>query len=39
MNAVNDALKPFGIRHFEMPATSERLWQAIHAASGGKAAA
>jgi len=29
MNAVNDALAPLGIRHFEMPATPERLWQAI----------
>jgi carbon-monoxide dehydrogenase large subunit len=32
MNAINDALAPLGIRHFEMPATPERLWQAIHAA-------
>jgi carbon-monoxide dehydrogenase large subunit len=31
MNAVNDALAPLGIRHFEMPATPERLWRAIHA--------
>lgn len=30
MNAVNDALAPLGIRHFEMPATPARLWQAIH---------
>src|SRR5215210_1522070 len=30
MNAVNDALRPLGIRHFEMPATPERLWQVIH---------
>jgi carbon-monoxide dehydrogenase large subunit len=29
MNAVNDALAPLGIRHFEMPATPERLWKAI----------
>ncbi len=34
MNAVNDALTPLGIRHFEMPATPERLWQAIHKANG-----
>jgi carbon-monoxide dehydrogenase large subunit len=32
MNAVNDALAPLGIRHFEMPATPARLWQAIRAA-------
>ena len=29
MNAVCDALRPLGIRHLDMPATSERLWQAI----------
>jgi aerobic carbon-monoxide dehydrogenase large subunit len=29
MNAINDALAPLGIRHFEMPATPERLWRAI----------
>jgi len=34
MNAINDALAPLGIRHFEMPATPERLWQAIHKAKG-----
>ncbi len=34
MNAVNDALAPLGIRHFEMPATPERLWRAIYA--GGR---
>ena len=32
MNAVCDALKPLGIRHFDMPATSHRIWQAIQAA-------
>jgi len=32
MNAVNDALAPLGIRHFDMPATPYRLWQAIAAA-------
>ncbi|MFT5181771.1 MAG: carbon-monoxide dehydrogenase large subunit [Alphaproteobacteria bacterium] len=29
MNAVCDALRPLGIRHFDMPATSQRVWQAI----------
>jgi carbon-monoxide dehydrogenase large subunit len=29
MNAVNDALAPLGIRHFDMPATPYRLWSAI----------
>jgi carbon-monoxide dehydrogenase large subunit len=32
MNAVNDALAPLGIRHFDMPATPERLWRAISSA-------
>jgi carbon-monoxide dehydrogenase large subunit len=34
MNAVNDALAPLGIRHFDMPATPGRVWQAIQAARG-----
>jgi carbon-monoxide dehydrogenase large subunit len=33
MNAVNDALYQVGIRHFDMPATPARVWQAIAAAS------
>jgi len=32
MNAVNDALAPLGVRHLDMPATPERVWQAIRAA-------
>lgn len=32
MNAVVDALRPFGIRHLDMPATPERVWAAIAAA-------
>jgi carbon-monoxide dehydrogenase large subunit len=32
MNAVNDALAPLGIRHFDMPATPCRVWSAIVAA-------
>ena len=34
MNAINDALAPLGIRHFDMPATPARVWQAIHDARG-----
>jgi len=30
-NAVVDALKEFGVKHVEMPATPERLWRIIHA--------
>ncbi len=29
VNAVVDALSPFGIRHLEMPMTPERVWRAI----------
>jgi carbon-monoxide dehydrogenase large subunit len=32
MNAINDALAPLGIRHFDMPATPERVWAVIQAA-------
>ena len=31
VNAVVDALSPFGITHVEMPTTSARIWQAIRA--------
>jgi aerobic carbon-monoxide dehydrogenase large subunit len=30
MNAIIDALAPYGIRHIDMPATPERVWRAIH---------
>lgn len=33
MNAINDALAPLGIRHFDMPATPARVWTAIRAAT------
>ena len=29
INAMLDALRPLGVRHIDMPATSERIWQAI----------
>ncbi|HYR34032.1 MAG TPA: xanthine dehydrogenase family protein molybdopterin-binding subunit [Burkholderiales bacterium] len=32
MNAVVDALAQAGVRHFEMPATPRRLWEALQAA-------
>jgi carbon-monoxide dehydrogenase large subunit len=32
MNAVIDALRQAGVRHFEMPATSARIWKAIQEA-------
>ncbi len=31
MNAINDALAPLGIRHFDMPATPARVWAAMQA--------
>jgi carbon-monoxide dehydrogenase large subunit len=32
MNALVDALAEYGIRHIDMPATPERVWQAIETA-------
>ena len=32
INAVVDALRPFGINDIQMPATPERVWRAIHEA-------
>jgi len=39
VNAVVDALAPFGVRHLEMPVTPERVWAAIREAraKGGAA--
>jgi carbon-monoxide dehydrogenase large subunit len=34
-NAVMDALAPLGLRHVDMPLTSERLYHAIQSASNG----
>jgi carbon-monoxide dehydrogenase large subunit len=31
MNAVIDALAPFGVTDLEMPATPERVWRALRA--------
>jgi carbon-monoxide dehydrogenase large subunit len=32
MNAVLDALAPFGVAELEMPATPERVWRALEEA-------
>src|SRR5262249_2379062 len=32
MNAVMNALEPFGVTHLDMPATPARIWQAIETA-------
>ena len=38
INAVVDALWDFGVRHVEMPATPQKVWQAIQEAKTEKAA-
>lgn len=30
LNAVHDALRPYGIRHLDMPLTPSKVWQALH---------
>ncbi|MDT7707758.1 MAG: aerobic carbon-monoxide dehydrogenase large subunit [Pseudonocardiales bacterium] len=32
-NAVVDALRPFGVRHVDLPCTPEKVWRAIHSPS------
>jgi hypothetical protein len=32
MLAVMNALEPLGVKEFDMPATSERVWQAVRSA-------
>ncbi len=34
MNAVLDALRPAGVRHMDMPASAQRVWQALRAGEG-----
>jgi carbon-monoxide dehydrogenase large subunit len=36
MNAIIDALKPLGIKHVDMPASPDRLWQMIQQAQGAR---
>ena len=36
INAIVDALAELGVRHIEMPATSERVWRAIRAAAAAR---
>jgi carbon-monoxide dehydrogenase large subunit len=33
MNAINDALAPAGVRNFHMPATPQRIWDAMRGAA------
>jgi aerobic carbon-monoxide dehydrogenase large subunit len=37
MNAIVDALSEYGVRHIDMPATPERVWQAIRHAQAAPA--
>jgi len=39
INAVVDALKEYGVRHMNMPATSQKVWQIIQNSSAKLAAA
>jgi carbon-monoxide dehydrogenase large subunit len=39
INAILDALAPLGVEDVEMPATPERVWQAIRNAANGKGSA
>jgi carbon-monoxide dehydrogenase large subunit len=39
INAVCDALEPFGIRHIDKPVTPARVWAAIQGGRGGREAA
>jgi carbon-monoxide dehydrogenase large subunit len=32
VNAVLDALAPFGVRHVDMPLTAEKIWRALDGA-------
>lgn len=38
VNAVLDALAPLGVKHVDMPLTSQRLWRLIHGAESGTSA-
>ena len=37
VNAVVDALSEYGIRHLDMPLTSQKVWRAMQSAKGGQA--
>ena len=38
INALVDALQPYGVRHIDMPATPEKVWAAIQAGQSKRAA-
>jgi aerobic carbon-monoxide dehydrogenase large subunit len=37
IHAILDALKPYGVKHIDMPATPEVVWRAIQAGKGARA--
>ena len=37
VNAVVDALKPFHVKHLDMPLTPEKVWRAMNVSNGGNA--
>jgi aerobic carbon-monoxide dehydrogenase large subunit len=37
LNAIVDALRPFGVNDIDMPCTPERVWRAVNQSSGGVA--
>jgi carbon-monoxide dehydrogenase large subunit len=39
VNAVVDALQPFGVRHLDMPLRPERVWRAMQSNGAGRATA
>jgi carbon-monoxide dehydrogenase large subunit len=36
INAVLDALRPLGVENIDMPATPQRVWEAIERAKGAR---
>jgi aerobic carbon-monoxide dehydrogenase large subunit len=36
VNAIVDALEPYGVRHLDMPCTPDRVWTAMHRAAAGR---
>jgi len=39
MNAIHDALRPFGVQDLDMPATPERVWRALNGDGSARATA
>ncbi len=36
INAITDALAPYGVRHLDMPATPEKVWRAMQRAEAAE---